>query len=30
MEQCRELFREMCYNTREYLDPYFQLDLYFS
>ena len=30
MEQCRELFREMCYNTREYLDPYFQLDLYFG
>jgi len=29
MEQCQELFREMCYNTREYLDPHFDLDAYF-
>ena len=29
MEQCEELFRQMCYNTREYLDPYFDLDAYF-
>ena len=28
-EQCAQLFREMCYNTREYLDPYFDLDGYF-
>lgn len=27
--QCRELFEEMCRNTREYLDPYFDLDSYF-
>lgn len=25
-----ELFREMCLNTREYLDPYFDLDSYFG
>ena len=30
MDQCAELFREMCYNTREYLDPHFQLDRYFQ
>jgi len=29
MEQCAQLFREMCFNTREYLDPYFDLDAYF-
>ena len=30
MEQCRELFEEMCRNTRAYLDPYFDLDGYFG
>lgn len=30
MEQSRELFKEMCYNTREYLDEYFDLDGYFK
>ncbi len=30
MEQSKELFKEMCYNTREYLDPYFDLDAYFK
>lgn len=30
MEQCADLFREMCLNTREYLDPYFDLDTYFG
>lgn len=30
MEQCLTLFREMCYNTREYLDLWFDLDAYFS
>jgi alpha-galactosidase len=30
MEESKELFREMCYNTREYLDPYFDLDAYFN
>ncbi len=29
-EDARELFREMCMNTREYLDPYFDLDAYFG
>jgi hypothetical protein len=29
MEESMELFRQMCYNTREYLDPYFVLDAYF-
>ncbi|MCD8040473.1 MAG: alpha-glucosidase/alpha-galactosidase [Clostridia bacterium] len=29
-EQSEELFKEMCYNTREYLDPYFDLDGYFK
>jgi alpha-galactosidase len=29
LEQARALFREMCENTREYLDPYFDLDAYF-
>ena len=29
MEQCEELFQEMCYNTREYLEPHFDLDGYF-
>lgn len=27
---CKELFKEMCYNTREYLEPYFDLDSYFN
>ena len=27
---CRSLFKEMCYNTRDYLDPYFDLDGYFK
>ncbi|MGN0506262.1 MAG: alpha-glucosidase/alpha-galactosidase [Lachnospiraceae bacterium] len=30
IEESRELFREMCLNTREYLDPYFDLDSYFT
>ena len=30
MAECQELFREMCYNTREYLDPWFDLDGYFG
>ena len=30
MEQCSQLFREMCLNTRAYLDPYFDLDSYFQ
>ncbi len=30
MEESFELFRQMCYNTRQYLDPYFDLDAYFS
>lgn len=30
MEQSFELFQEMCYNTREYLDGYFDLDGYFK
>ncbi len=30
MEQSKELFRKMCYNTREYLDAYFELDKYFG
>ena len=30
MEQSYELFKEMCYNTREYLDEYFDLDGYFK
>jgi alpha-galactosidase len=29
MEESFELFRQMCYNTRQYLDPYFDLDAYF-
>lgn len=29
MEKSRELFKEMCYNTREYLEEYFDLDGYF-
>ena len=28
-EESFELFKEMCYNTREYLDPYYDLDAYF-
>ena len=30
MEQSKELFKEMCYNTHEYLDEYFALDKYFA
>lgn len=30
MEECAELFKEMCLNTRKYLDPYFDLDQYFK
>ncbi|MBQ7954511.1 MAG: alpha-glucosidase/alpha-galactosidase [Lachnospiraceae bacterium] len=30
MEESKELFREMCLNTREYLDPYYDLDTYFG
>lgn len=30
LEECRALFREMCLNTRAYLDPYFDLDGYFG
>lgn len=29
MEQSKELFKEMCYNTRGYLEPYYELDKYF-
>ena len=29
LKQSKALFREMCENTREYLDPYFDLDSYF-
>ena len=29
-DKAKELFREMCVNTREYLDPYFDLDGYFN
>ncbi len=27
---CRALFKEMCLNTREYLDPYYSIDRYFE
>jgi alpha-galactosidase len=30
MEQSKELFKEMCYNTKDYLDEYFDLDSYFK
>ena len=30
MEESKELFRQMCYNTRAYLDPYYDLDAYFA
>lgn len=30
MHESKELFKEMCLNTREYLDPYFDLDGYFN
>lgn len=26
LDQCRDLFRQMCLNTRAYLDPYYDLD----
>ena len=29
LKEAKELFREMCINTRAYLDPYFDLDGYF-
>jgi len=29
MEACQDLFREMCENTRSYLEPHFDLDGYF-
>ena len=29
-EEAKALFREMCLNTREYLDPYYDLDTYFA
>ena len=29
MEEVAELFRQMCMNTRKYLDPYYDLDAYF-
>ncbi|MBQ8624968.1 MAG: alpha-glucosidase/alpha-galactosidase, partial [Agathobacter sp.] len=29
-EEAKELFKEMCYNTREYLDEYYNLDDYFK
>ena len=30
MGESKALFKEMCYNTREYLDAYFDLDAYFT
>ena len=30
MEESFELFRRMCYNTRTYLDPYYDLDAFFG
>ena len=30
MEESFDLFRQMCYNTQEYLDSYYDLDAYFS
>ena len=30
MEESFELFRQMCYNTRAYLDPYYDLDAFFA
>ena len=30
LEQAKELFKEMCFNTREYLEPYFDLQGYFQ
>lgn len=30
LDEAMDLFREMCYNTRNYLDPYFDLDRHFS
>ena len=29
MDESKKLFREMCFNTREYLEPYFDLNSYF-
>ena len=29
-EESKELFREMCFNTREYLDKYYDLEAYFG
>lgn len=30
LDDAMELFKEMCYNTREYLEPYFDLDGFFK
>ena len=30
VDEARSLFKKMCLNTREYLDPYFDLDGYFA
>ena len=30
IDDAKNLFKEMCYNTKEYLDPYFDLDKYFN
>ena len=30
MDESKALFEEMCYNTREYLEPYFDLDGFFK
>lgn len=29
MDESQELFREMCFNTKEYVTPYFELEKYF-
>lgn len=29
-KDCRDLFKEMCYNTRDYLDQYYDLETYFN
>ena len=30
INEAKELFKKMCYNTKEYLNPYFNLDEYFG
>ena len=30
IKDAKDLFKKMCYNTRKYLDPYFNLDKYFN